>query len=63
MGLQVCHAGDALSAAIDGGFAGIIVDLFSGTDVLECLKEASVYSHTNKVEFLDYSLIMLLKSS
>ena len=44
MELQVCHVGDALSAAIDGGFAGIIVDLFSGTDAIEHLEEASVCS-------------------
>lgn len=37
--LQHCHVGDALSleATIEGGFAGIIVDLFSAGALIEAL--------------------------
>ena len=38
---QVCHVGDALAedAAVPGGFAGIVVDLFAEGQVLPALQQ------------------------
>lgn len=41
MASQVCHVGDALAedAAVSGGFAGIVVDLFAEGQVLPALQQ------------------------
>ena len=38
---QVCHVGDALAedAAVPGGFAGIVVDLFAEGQILPALQQ------------------------
>lgn len=38
---QVCHVGDALAeeAAVSGGFAGIVVDLFAEGQILPALQQ------------------------
>ena len=42
--LQVCHIGDALApeASIEGGFAGLVVDLYSDGKVLSQLDEVCI---------------------
>ncbi len=41
MASQVCHVGDALAedAAVPGGFAGIVVDLFAEGQILPALQQ------------------------
>ena len=41
MASQVCHVGDALAeeAAVSGGFAGIVVDLFAEGQILPALQQ------------------------
>lgn len=43
MASQVCHVGDALAevAAVSGGFAGIVVDLFAEGQVLPALQQVT----------------------
>ncbi|KAJ0603377.1 putative S-adenosyl-L-methionine-dependent methyltransferase [Helianthus annuus] len=48
-GLLTVHIGDALSAAtaVSGGYAGIVIDLFSGGEVLSQLQEVQTWLDIN----------------
>ncbi|KAL0022081.1 hypothetical protein WJX79_004526 [Trebouxia sp. C0005] len=49
-GALVCHVGDALAedAAVSGGFAGIVVDLFAEGQVLPALQQVEVWKQMAK---------------